>query len=139
MHRLANYALSEAVEIIRCMDEYSQDDSIFSHFENFRLCYKELIYQYSLFAYFFRLSQRDKLIDSVISQTMKFILIQEELLKYCKQLKEGIISENEYKKCFDIVRGQMSNSFKKDFVKYQGMIEMDIMALIKDKKIEKYF
>ncbi|WIV11093.1 hypothetical protein [Proteiniborus sp. MB09-C3] len=139
IYRIINYMLSEAIEIILRMEEYSQDGSIFSHFEKFRLIYNELITEYSTFTCFFKLSQKDKLVESVISETVRFILIQEELLKYSKQIKEGTLSKDEYKKCFDVVRNELINSFKKEFVKYQMMIEKDIMRLIKDKKIEKYY
>lgn len=139
IYKLLNNILFEAIKIINCMVNYSQDGSVYMHFESFRSMYMELISEYSTFTYFFKLSKRDKFIESVIVETMRFIWMQEEVLKYSKQLKEGMIDEKQYKKCFETIKNEVVKSFSTEFETYRKMIDKETMGLVENRKLKKYF
>lgn len=56
-------------------------------FDYFGITYNKIVSLYSTFTYFFRLSKKDRLIESTINETTRFIMIQEEILKYSNKLK----------------------------------------------------
>lgn len=138
MFKYSNVILFCSLEIITYMEQYCQDKDITILFDNFNLKYNELISRFSTFTYFFWFSKKDKLIESIICETTKFIKIQEELLKYSKKFKNKSITENEYKKCFDIIREEMINTYREEFVKYQQQIEKNIKCLVDDRKLNTY-
>lgn len=139
MQKNLNGMLYHSREIIKCVDSYSQDNTIHMHFESFRILYKELINRYSTFTHFFIFSGKDKLIETVITDMMKFILVNEEILKYAKLLKKNEISEKDYNNCFEIARGEMLNYYKVNFDKYQNLVDELMTNDISKKKLKKYF
>ena len=139
MQKILNGILYHAREIIECVDNYSQDDMIHMHFESFRILYKELIARYSTFTYLIIFSSKDKLIETIIIDVTKFILVNEEILKYSKQLKKNKISESDYTNCFKFARDEMINNYRNEFTKYQKLVDEFMTNTISEKKLKKYF
>ena len=103
MYRYLDGLLYNALDIISVMEEYNNNADISKMFDYFGITYNKIVSLYSTFTYFFRLSKKDRLIESTINETTRFIMIQEEILKYSNKLKAKEISEGEYKECFDCI------------------------------------
>lgn len=138
IYKIAGKLLYYSLEIIRYMDEYCQDKQLVSNtFDLFSMQYDEFISQYSRFTYFFYFGKRDKLIESILNETTKFNLIQEEIIKLLKQVKSKEVNMETYKYCFDEVKKGFLDT-KSTFIHYQDLISEDINKLIKDKKLKTY-
>lgn len=139
MYRILNHLLYDILYIINTMKEYSKDEDLSKYFESMKLQYNDLISEYSLFTKFFRLSSRDKLIESVISETYKFMKLQFHLSSYRSGLMNESISMVEYKEAFDSITEVLIKEYRPDFEKYRKMIDEDLKNLIKDKEFKKYY
>ncbi|OWR27276.1 hypothetical protein CDO73_23840 [Saccharibacillus sp. O23] len=139
MYRILNYLLYDTLKIISIMNEYSKNEDISKYFESIKLQYNDLISEYSLFTKFFRLSSRDKLIESVISETYKFMKLQSHLASYRISLMNESISMLEYKEAFDSITEVLIKEYKPDFENYRKMIDEDMKNIIKDKEFKKYY
>lgn len=139
MYRTLNQILYDAISIIAIMNDYAKDGQVAQHFDSIKLHYNHVISEYSLFAKFFHMSRRDKLIDSVISETFKFLKLQEELALYRIDMKNDKITANEYKTAFDTMAKILADEYKPSFTAYQEMMDQDIKSLVKNKTFKKYY
>jgi hypothetical protein len=138
-YSISNKLLYGALEIISYMENYSQDKELVSNtFSAVSIQYDEFISQYSQFTYFFHFSNRDKLIESIVNEITKYILIQEEWLKVVKMLKDNQINLDTYTDCFNQIRREIIDTFKHKFIRYQYLIKKDIEHFMKDKKLKTY-
>lgn len=107
-------------------------------FDYFGITYNKIVSLYSTFTYFFRLSKKDRLIESTINETTRFIMIQEEILKYSNKLKAKEISEGEYKECFDVFTAELINSYQGKFISYRKSIEKNMKGLLDNRELKTY-
>jgi len=136
---ISNKLLYDALEIIRYMENYSQDKELICNtFGAVSIQYDEFISQYSQFTYFFHFSDKDKLLESIINEITRYILIQEELLKDAKMLKNNEINLETYTDCFNTAKKEIIDTFKNKFISYQNLIKKDIKHFMKDKKLKTY-
>lgn len=139
IYTIANKLLFNILEIISYLENYSQDKELVSNtFDAVSIQYDEFISQYSKFTYFFRFCDRDKLIESILNEVTKYILIQEEMLKIGKMFKNNEINLETYTYCFDKIRREMIETYKNKFINYQSLIKKDIKNFLKDKVLKTY-
>ncbi|MNW40974.1 hypothetical protein D3C74_181000 [compost metagenome] len=139
MYRILNHLLYDTISIINMMEEYSKDKDVSEYFDSIKLLYNDLISEYSLFTKFFVLSWRDKLIESVISETYKFLKLQAHLSSYRIDLKNEKIGMADYIEAFESMTEILVKEYKPSFKKYKEMLEEDVKNIIKDKDFKKYY
>lgn len=138
MYRYLDGLLYNALDIISVMEEYNNNADISKMFDYFGITYNKIVSLYSTFTYFFRLSKKDRLIESTINETTRFIMIQEEILKYSNKLKAKEISEGEYKDCFDVFTAELINSYQGKFISYRKSIEKNMKGLLDNRELKTY-
>lgn len=139
-YQTSNSIFVSALTIITFMEEYCQDKiQLNNDFDNISLKFNELTSSYSNFDYFFKMNKKDKLIESILLELMRYLLFQDKLLSLSKELKIGKISEDEYKEFFDGIRKEMMETYREEFLKYRKMIDEDMRSIIKDRVLKKYY
>ena len=136
MHRYLDGLLYNALDIISVMEDNNADIS--KMFDYFGITYNKIVSLYSTFTYFFRLSKKDRLIESTINEATRFIMIQEEILKCSNKLKAKEISEDEYKECFNVFMAELINSYQGKFISYRKSIEKNMKGLLDNRELKTY-
>lgn len=139
MFRYSDNILYVSLDIISAMEEYDQNAEISKNFDSFGLAYNQIVSRYSTFEFFFKLSKKDKLIESILNEITKFIMIQEELLKLSKKLKNFEIANDDYEDSFNIVREEMITVYKKNFKIYRNDLAKCMKAVLVNKTLKTYY
>ncbi|RKI99178.1 hypothetical protein D7X87_25750 [bacterium D16-54] len=138
MYRYLDSLLYNTLDIISVMEKYDRDARISKMFDEFGITYNKVVSLYSTFSCFFTLSKKDRLIESVINETTKFMMIQEELLNLSKKLKVKEISEGEYAECFEVVRTEIIKTYQDKFILYRRYIEKNMKSLLENRELKTY-
>lgn len=136
--RAENNLVFLSLNIMTCMEEHSQDSSIYQMFDEFDKNYQVMSIEFIDSCYFFKASSRDKLIESIAVETTRFIMIQNELLKYAKDFKDNKISQVKYNTAFECIREALLNDYKDEFIHYRELLEEEIKKIIKDRGMVKW-
>ncbi len=138
MFKYSDSILYWALEIISCMENYNQHGVVSKYFDDFGLTYNKLISRYSTFTYFYKLTKKDKLIESIINETTKFIMIQKEVLELSKKLKRNEITYKAYEESFEVVREEMKKTYKEEFMNYKIFLEKYMKDILENKILKTY-
>lgn len=138
MYRYLDSLLYNTLDIISVMEKYDRNAKISKMFDDFGITYNKVVSLYSTFSCFFMLSKKDRLIESVINETTRFMMIQEELLKLSKKLKVKEISEEEYEEYFEVFRAEIIKSYQDKFILYRKYIEKHMRSLLDNRELKTY-
>ena len=138
MYRYLDSLLYNSLDIISVMEQYDRNAQMSKMFDCFGLTYNKVVSLYSTFTCFFMLSKKDRLIESVINETTRFMMIQEELLKLSKKLKANEMSEGEYEKSFEVFRTEIIKSYQDKFILYRKYIEKNMKGLLDNRELKTY-
>lgn len=138
MYRYLDNLLYNSLDIISVMEQYDRNAQTSKMFDGFGLTYNKVVSLYSTFTCFFMLSKKDRLIESVINETTRFMMIQGELLKLSKKLKVKEISESEYKECFEVVRTKIIKLYQDKFILYRKYVEKNMKSLLENRELKTY-
>ena len=137
IYRLSNKLLSNSLENIDHIKDYCQNkDLVKKTLEYIYIYYDELILIYSQFTYFTYYSERDKMIESLVNESTKYILMQEKIVELSMDLEKKNINEETYKKSFNILRKEIIDTYEQRFINYKDFIKIDIKKFINDKKLK---
>lgn len=138
MHQYLDSLLYDALDIMSVMEKYDRNADIAKKFDSFAITYNKIVSLYSSFTYFFILTKKDKLIESIINETTKFIMIQVELLKQSKKMKNQEITENEYNTWFEVVRAETIKTYWNEFSYYKDLVEKNMKSLLDNRQLKTY-
>lgn len=137
IYRISNKFLSNSLENINHMKTHCQNKDLVSKtLDNISMHYDELVLLYSQFTYFIFYSERDKMIESLINESSKYILMQEKILEFSIDFKNKKINEETYQEAFKLLRKEIIDTYEQKFIDYKGLIKIDIKKFIKDKKLK---
>lgn len=139
IYTIANKLLYNILEVISHMENCPKDKELVSNmFDAVSIRYDEFVSQYSQFTYFFCFCDRDKLIESILNEVTKYILIQEKLLKLSRKLKDKEINLKTYTDLFNKIRIEIIHTYKNKLINYERLVEKDIKRFLKDRILKTY-
>lgn len=131
-----NDVLYYALEIIAFTEEYSEGQERPKCFKHFGQVYSRLVLRYDTFTHFFKLSRKDKLIESIVNETSKFARTQHEMLRAYQDM--AAYSGKGQEQDFEEVRRNIVELYKQKFLTYQELVEQYMRNLLKEKTLKTY-
>ncbi len=131
----SSHMITSCLNIIDILENYAQDVSPSGYFNEIRAYYNDIFANMTDYSYFFKMSKSEILIESILSDTTKFLLIQAMLFEYSSQLKSGKINEYEYSTAFNTIRKDMIEEREK-FNNHLDSIKDNMNKLVKDRELK---
>ena len=88
---------------------------------------------------FFHRNHKDIIIDSVVVIIVKFLLVQNELIRLSNQLRREEINMETYTQCFDKITNELVYTYLPKFVKCEEEVQSIINKLVKDRTLKNIF
>lgn len=131
--------IDAALELFKFMDSRNQDNDVKKYiFEVYSARLNDLRQYYTNSAYFFRKNHTDKLIESILEQTLRSNLFISELIKKTADIKTNKMSIEEYTEFFNGFNTEIQREYLPQLEKYKDMIQVKLNRF-NEIGLKKYF
>lgn len=104
-------------------------------FDKINVCFNNVKINMWEYTFFICRNKKDKIIDISMQIIVKFLLLQNEILKLSRRIQNGKVNIATYENCFDIITDEMVNDYDVQLSQCESLISEIMKSLIKDRKL----